>query len=446
MIDRLKIGTGALAAIIVVSLFGLTGCDNPTQSTGNGDGNSNYSAIEGRVVQGEVGQDKALGKAPSGIEGAAVIVARLEADGSLEDVARDTVYTDASGHYQVQTTVENESNLVVVARKNGKMWKSTVTMDLEHKTVAYAPPASDESTVETEVYTEIRMREGTELVTFADVQAKITAGLATDLQHNSQDVGQIASAIASETRAQANIMTEKYDVTESEFGAYLEAKTDAQNRLVTALNEAGTDESQVRAAYETFMENYTTLHSEAGLEIRRYARTSQIAGSAGLRFLVTVDDSVRFQLIRRGAFLRTIIVDQAVQARFKSSGASDSVMTAAVDAGVELRSEVRASTSVDQIFSAYASYRSSIVELLKATLDTRAELITQLNSSFNSDGGAKAVLRSKLSTALSNSVIIDAYFQFFNTVKERVESTFQAAGESEITSTIQILILVNMAG
>lgn len=69
------------------------------------------------------------------------------------------------------------------------------------------------------------MQEDTEMVTFADVQAKVTAALATDLQHNSQDVGQIASAIASKARAQANVMTEKYDVTESEFEAYLEAKS-----------------------------------------------------------------------------------------------------------------------------------------------------------------------------------------------------------------------------
>jgi|GEM_PF-2172962 len=431
---------------ILLMFIGIQSCDNPAQSSDATNGTDEFSTIEGRVIGERQSQAQGLARPQAGVEGAAVIVTRADADGSLENVSRDTVYTDANGRYRVQTNMENTSNLVIVARKNGHTWKANVSGEVEHNSTVYAVPAGEESTVETELFTGIRLRKNANTVTFADVQTRVSEELAGEIEEDNQARNQVSSAITAEIQTQIKVMREDFNLSEAEVQAFTEAQVRAQNQLAASLLVSGTNDSEIRAAYNEFTESYLKAYGEAGIDIQTYAETSQIAGTAGLRLLVTASDSVRFKMMAQTASLRAYIIDYAVQSHFGTISASDSVMNEVIEAGVTLRDEIESAGTAEAIISAYSNYRTTVMDLLQVTLADHAEILGQLHTSVNASHGIKATLQSTLTTAFSNDAVIQAYMNFFDSVGNEVETVMQSASETEIAATAQVLILLNMAG
>jgi len=108
------------SAVITASLF-VTACsndDNPVDSTGG------TAKVAGRISSGN-SMAKVLSKTgntetTASVQGAVVVLAQVQADGSLKTVSNQSVQTDVSGKFVVETNLSGANNLVVVATQGTK--------------------------------------------------------------------------------------------------------------------------------------------------------------------------------------------------------------------------------------------------------------------------------------------------------------------------------------
>src|SRR5665647_1985753 len=80
---------------------------------------------------------------------ATVIMAEVQADGSLKTVSTQSVQTDVNGHFVIETNTSSAKNLVVVATKGSSEWQSVVSAEVKSGKTVYAQPLNSESTAET---------------------------------------------------------------------------------------------------------------------------------------------------------------------------------------------------------------------------------------------------------------------------------------------------------
>src|SRR3972149_1903348 len=200
--DKVKSGSmlNKYLPVLLVSLFSVIfviGCsDNNNNPVGNNP--DSPSKVQGKATDNS-GFQKSR-STNSNIEGATVILARVKADGSLETVSNASVQTDVSGQYTVETNVDGESNLVVVATKGSSKWEAVVSSTVKNGITVYAPPMNDETTVEAGVYASIKAS-GDVNVTFADIASTINSEIATQVKGNASAMADLAASIKPEAEA-----------------------------------------------------------------------------------------------------------------------------------------------------------------------------------------------------------------------------------------------------
>jgi hypothetical protein len=180
--------------LFFILLFAVA-CSEDNNPVDSGMNSSGTSKISGRV-DGNQGFSKI--SSVQGVEGAAVTVARVKADGSLETVSNASVQTDAEGKFTVETDVENEDHLVVVATKGSSEWKAVVSAEVKHNTTVYCPPMSDETTAEAEVYAEAKVEGKTNIVFYSEIQTYVDSDVAAEMKSDANLKTQIVAALEAE--------------------------------------------------------------------------------------------------------------------------------------------------------------------------------------------------------------------------------------------------------
>lgn len=423
---------------ILVSIFSIifvAGCSDNNTPVDNNHGST--SKIQGRVTDNS-GFQKVNGT-ESSVQGATVILARVSVDGSLETVSNANVQTDANGHFIAETNVDGESNLVVIATKSSSEWKAVVSATVKNGITVYAPPLNDETTVEAEVYANIKAS-GNANVTFADIASIINSDIAAQVKGNATAIVLLATSINAEADAKVKTFTSaEVGGTQSEWQAIVNVRAQVQAQLERDLFVA-TNQSDIDAAFEFYANATIVAYQNAGLDVSACGKVYEAASRVLINSAASINASVKFAIQKRIALVKAKIINFIIQAKFTAMGAAQVQMTVLVTAAVTLNDSIKIATTFSEIITAFDNYHTAVINELKITLGTNGTSITTIESDI---AGMKATLESSVSFSVSSDVVVNAYIMFYASVKTTVESILTAASQVQVNATTQILILLN---
>ncbi len=429
--------------VAITSMLVLSACskdDNPVESGGS------TSKVSGRISTSSASQN-VLAKT-SGVEsvdGATVILAQVQADGSLKTVSTQSVQTDVNGKFVVETKLSDVKNLVVVAEKASAKWKAVVSAQVKSGTTVYAPPLNSESTTEADLYIKLVSSGQADANSESDLKLFINSESAAEINGNSDAETKFINAFSAHAQATAQAAGNSYfGLTNAQVQAFLKAKADASAKLDQDLYMSGDSDSDVEAAYNNYENTVLTANSTNNINANVYAELMRIGLSAYTNASASMQSQARFATSKSFYLRYALVLNYAMKQQFQAAGASSDQVNSVNSAGVSLYSSIKSSANLDDVNNAFIQYQSSIKSQLKVTLNSYASFIDTIDSNVNSTGGAKTVLTSSINVGVSFSAVINAYIAFYNSIKTLAQATITGASSTQVNAASQILIMANM--
>ncbi len=431
----------AVAAILVIFIAACSSNDNNPTSPGGG----NTAKVSGRISTG-TGSPKMLSKSES-IQAAAVTLAQVQTDGSLKTVSTQSVQTDASGKFVVETNLNGTKNLIVEANDGTTTWKAVVSAAVQSGTTVYAPPLSQESSTEADLYIKAVAEGHSSDVTDADVKALIDADASAQLHGDTNAQAQFISAVQAKSQAMAQASSNSYfGLSSGQMQTMMSAQTDACAKLDQDLYNSDDSDSQIETDHTNYENTVITTYASNNVNTATYAELMRIGLSAYTNASSSMSAQAKFVLAKCFYTRYSFVLSAAMNQQFQAAGASSSQLSAVSTAGTTLYASIKSSTSMSQISDAFVQYHSTIKSQLQITLNTYTTLIDSLDTNINASGSFKAVLTAALSAGISVDAIITAYVTFYNAVKTAAQTTLTGASsaQAQVSAASQIMILANM--
>ncbi|MHB9040098.1 MAG: hypothetical protein ACYC4T_05545 [Melioribacteraceae bacterium] len=421
--------------------------NNPVDSNPSG-----TSKVSGRVTTSD-GLSKTLGKnggaastQGGGVQGAVVILAQVQADGSLSTVSTQSVTTDVDGKFTVETKLSGVKNLVVVATQSSTTWKAVVSSTVQTGTTVYAPPVNTEATTEAEIFIRLKAAGKTNVVSQSDVQLYVNADVAAQIKGNANAEDQFITCLENEATARTQASSNSYfGITSSQTQAIVDARAQAQASFEAALYAAGESQSASETEWNNYQRAIISAYTNAGVKVEAYAKLMGGISSKAFVNSAASMSSNAYMAASKSYYLRlALVLKTATEVKFQEAGASSSQMSTVASAGTSLSASIKNSITFNQMMDAFAQYHSSVVAQLKLTFSAYANAIDTIEAGMNGMGGMKAILNTAVGASVSTDVIVNAYVNFFNSCKTAAQTAMTGASSAQVNSVSEILILVNM--
>lgn len=423
-----------------ILFLGLLSCSDDPQGTSKVSGRVSDSSLESVASS----QTTRSIESSAGVEAATVIIAEVQANGSLKTVSTQSVQTDVNGNFVVETNTSGAKNLVVVATKGSSEWQAVVSAETKSGKTVYSQPLNTESTSEAEVYARLKAAGKTNVVSQSDVQLYLNSEIAAQIKGNASLEDQFISSL--EKRSQASSQTcsnSNFGISSSQIQTITEAKAQAQVSFETALFNSS-ESTSADAAFVNYQKAIIAAYAKANVNVETYARITNIASKTYLNASASMSSQLSFACAKSEYMRDAFVLQQAIEAKFQSAGASSQQSSAVVVAGASLSTSIKNSVSINQIANAFAQYHSSIVDQLKLTLSTQVTAISTIDASINGLSGLKFTLNAAIGVGVSTNAIVNAYVSFYNSIKTLVQSSLSGASSSQISAATEILILANI--
>ena len=436
-IDRLL-----FAAVITTSLF-IAACSNDDNPVDSGGGTAK---VAGRISSGN-SMAKAMSKTGdaetiASVQGAAVVLAQVQADGSLKTVSTQSVQTDVSGKFVVETNLSGANNLVVVATQGAAEWKAIVSATVQNGSTVYAPPLCVESTTETNLYIKLVSQGRANNIDATDLKILLSAQGAAHIGGNANAEAEFINALQAQSQATAQASGNSYfGLSSSQIQAMMHAKAEAKAKLDAALYNSGDTEAE---AENDINEYDGWVYSNSSVNANVHAELMRIGVTTFLNATATMSANGRLAIAKSFYKRYAFVLSVAMRQQFQAAGASDAQISSVNSASSSLYASVKTSNDLNQIADAFAQYHSSIKAQLKLTLASHANAVEITDAGINSTASAKTILSASLGGTISMDAIINAYVAFFNSVKTTTQTTFVGASTAQISAASQIMILANM--
>lgn len=431
--------------VLVISSFIFTACSNDDNPVDSGSGNT--AKVAGRISSGN-GMAKALSKTGStettfsSVQGAAVVLAQVQADGSLKTVSTQTVQTDASGKFVVETNLNGAENLVVVATQGEAELKAIVSSKVQTGSTVYSPPLTLESTTETNLYIKLVAQGKANYIDATDLKILLNAQAAIHIKGNASAETEFIKALEAQSQTYVSASGNSYfGLTSSQIQAMMHARAEAKAKLDAALYNSSDSEAETENdinEYEAYVFANSTVNSTVYAELIRIGATTFVNASANMNANGRL--AVLQSYYKRYAFVLSVAMKQ----QFQAAGASDTQTNAVVSAGAILYNSIKTSASFEQMADAFVQYHSSVKSQLKLALSTYSASIETIDASVNGAASAKTILNASIVGSLSLDLIINAYVTFFNSVKTTTQTALVGASSAQVSAVSQIMILANM--
>ena len=435
-----------VSVVLMALAFSLSACskdNNPVDSGGT-------SKVSGRITTAN-GMPKTMAKAGSvtssqgGTQGAAVVLAQVQADGSLKTVSSQTVQTDVDGKFTVETNVSGTKNLVVVATQGTTKWKAIVSSTVQSGATVYAPPLSAESTTEADLFIKMVGQGMSSDIDESDLKILVSNEAAMHIGGDANMEGQFLTAMQAGYQAMVQASQNSYfGFTAAQFQAMMSAKDDAVAKLDAAMYMSGDTEEETDNDINDCESTVLSTYASQNINVSAYAELLRIGLTAFVNSTTTMDVQTRLAIVRSFYKRYSFVLNFSMKQQFQAAGASDAQINTVASAGATLFGSIKSSTSITQISDAFVQYHSSIESQLKVTLSTYATLIDTIDANINASGGAKDVLSVALNVSASFDTVINVYVTFFTAVKTAVQATLVGASSTQVSAATQILILANM--
>ncbi|HEX6982264.1 MAG TPA: hypothetical protein VF181_05845 [Balneolaceae bacterium] len=437
--------------VLLLSLIFIgVACDNSSDSD-NGDAATIQGRVENTSSSDTTNTDTTQARFKT-VEDAAVVVTRVQSNGSLEVISDSAVTTNAEGEFSLRVDADAISGasdqLVVQAEKEGETAKAFVTPQVETGTTVLVQPITFESSAEANVYQQLIAGGNAESVEKADIEAYVITEVALDIESDSALAANLASALVA--RAAAN--TEFYttlgvEVSEEQRDEIRRIKLDAQTELENRLYASAGEEGNV-AAFDDFIETIARVDMDAGVNATAAAKASKGSSIVLLNQSAAFSADAQAELRQRTALMFTFPLSEAVQEQLDFAGASEDAINSAADAAVTLRTNIRSmnNPSEEELNATFAAYNEAVVNIVQNEFDTNGQLFAVANATINENGGARSSLEATLQGVVTVPEVIDAYTQFYGEVESVVDDTFQSAVDAELSTYFtELLILINLA-
>ncbi|MCF7805289.1 MAG: carboxypeptidase-like regulatory domain-containing protein [Candidatus Marinimicrobia bacterium] len=163
----------ALLSLVLV----LSGCaQDPVSSP-----NTQHMTIEGQVsaTDGE-----------EGVDNAAVSLAKLEKDGTVNIVNQGITTTDSEGRFSIETDVPADRPVILVANDGNTSWQTTMEPGSGNSSGTMHTDINAETTVETDIFIRLHKRGMGEQADMADIRSMISASNAHQVMNNHRRIEQ----------------------------------------------------------------------------------------------------------------------------------------------------------------------------------------------------------------------------------------------------------------
>jgi hypothetical protein len=438
MLSIYKCKINVFAALTIAASVFLASCskdNNPVEPGGN------TAKVSGRISTAS-GASNSLNKTSASVQGATVILAKVQADGSLKTVSTQSVQTDAAGKFIVETNLNGETDLVVVATQGAVEWKAVVSSAVQSGSTVYAPPLCAESTTETDLYIKFVSQGNSNNIDAADLKVLLDSQGASNISSNNGDEVVFMSALQAQYQATIQAAgNSSFGLSGSQFQAMLHAKAYAKAKLDAALYNSDDSDDETDNNINGF-EGWVCTNS--GVNANVYAELMRVGATAFLNAATSMSANGKLAITRCFYKRYAFVLDVAMRQQFQAAGAADAQLGAVASAGATLYSSIKTSADLNSMTNAFIQYHSSIKSQLELTLSAYSNAIETVDSSINSTASAKAILNVSLNGAISVDAIVNAYVVFFNSVSSAAQTALAGASSAQIDAAAQILILSNM--
>ena len=436
--------------VLVVGLA-MTGCDS------NGGGmseNPESTTITGRVTNNGSSGSGTASATPSkaardGVEGATVTAVSVGADGTTRALEGEAT-TNADGEFTITVEGENISNVVRLNAQGEGDFSSSVIVMTGGQSQVQTQPMTAETAAEADVYLEAKAEDEAssheEGVTAADVAMYVNADAAADLNAGATQDSKVAAAIASTVKAETQMNAEAEGAASADAVADTKANlyADLQSGLATA--SSASSRTDVMTTFEDGMAN---LYVEAGGTAESQARSRQAGTSVMIEFSGTVSSDAALGLRKQAELLRAEATARVEEATFEAEEASNSTINALVQARQQLKTDLRAASSIDAIVDANATYEASVKSQMESAFGISAATIAVAETEI--EGSLEA-----LSTALANiggtldgaaEAAVSAYNSFYSNAQASAKTSFEATtSASTAEAAAKALLYVSVHG
>lgn len=429
---------------ILTSAIIFTACsndDNPLESGGSS------AKVAGRISSNS-GMTPALNKSGnaettfSSIQGASVILAQVQVDGSLKTVSTQQVQTDANGKFVLETNLSGAENLIIVATQGEAELKAIVSSKVQTGSTVYSPPLTIESTAESNLYIKLVAQGKANSIDAADLKVLINAQGAAHIKGNASAEAELIKALEAQSQTYVKAAGNSYfGLTSSQIQAMMHARGEAKAKLDAALYNSSDSEVE----YENIVNDYEAyIFANSTVNSTVYAELIRIGATTFINASVNMNANGRLAVLQSYYKRYAFVLSVAMKQQFQAAGASDAQVNAVVSAGAALYNSIKTSANYDQMVSAFVQYRLAIKSQLKLVLSAYATSIEAIDTSINGTASAKAILSASIVGSISLDILINAYVTFFNSVKTTTQFALVGATTTQINAASQIMILANM--
>ena len=441
--SRFRIFQGILIISLLLVFSSCSKDDNPVDSGGTN------AKVTGKVT-GDSGLYKSLQKSSGaestqGIGGATVILAQVQADGSLKTVSTQSVQTDVSGNFTVESSLSSSQNLVVVATKGASQWKAVVYSEVKSNSTVYCQPVNTQTTAHADVYSQMVVSGQASSVSSADLQMYLSSSVAAQINSSTTAKSQFASCLAAESQVRTQASSQTYfGISSSQVQTIENARTQASVAFQSSLHSHAESQSSAAQDFRTYQQACIAAYTSASVKLETYAKLLRISSRAYITQSAQLTTSASFSATQSINAYLALAVRSAEESKFQEAGASSAQMSAVTSAGVTLSASIASAATISQMNDAYVQYHNTIVAQLKVVLSAYASLIDSIDVNINSSTGAKATLNAALSGTFSATLYINAYTSFYSTIATTVQTTLTGATSAQVNAASEILILANM--
>lgn len=436
-----KYNKTVLLISIIISVVLLWSCDDDNGTDPSyGDGTS--AKISGRVTN-DTGYGSGLQKTNAGVEGAVVTVAEIQADGSLETVSTAEVQTDAQGEFEIESTVSGKSDLVIVAVKGSSEWKAVVSSEVQAGSENYSQPLNDETTVEAEIYAEIKSNGEADIVTYNDVAFYIDSEIAAAVKSNSSLMTEIKNSIVAEAEAELDVLTgADFGYSDTEIESKKQAEINAQAELESVLYFGNDSESSQNQAWSNYFQAVIEGYANTEISFSDYAKAKEISGKSMLNLSSNLDSDLRFELQKRNAYLKAVLITEAVVEQYDSAEAEEPRKLEAREEGNSLKASIRTAGSINAVNEAFAEFGNNIKAHLKSTFSADSSALASIEAVI--EGSLKTTLTAAITSAAGINAVIDGYTSFYAEIDSTVNSNVSMENDAKLKAYSNIYALIYM--
>lgn len=425
--------------VSLLFIFSISACsDNSTGISEDPEATINGS------VEGETSQAK-INSANKSTEGIVVTVARVTSNGSIETISGTETETNASGEFSINVDANAANHFIVIAEHSSGELMGFVSAEIENNQSYTLKPINIESTAETSIFTEVVANNNSDIVQKSDIETIIRSGAAAQIYGNSSAAAEIAAGMANYAEARAEIFTEFVEGNvQSNLDQFFALMADAQFEYEANIN-AASSAGQKETAFETFLETQLDAYAEIGAEVSTASKLLHMQSKALQNSITSVSSEIKNEVRSSTSIFAAMAVDIAAQANAEASGMSEATISAIVDAGTNLKNDIKASDGASaEITAVFETYREEVSEAMENDSSVEATVIVTIDTEINSSGGAKFIFDNAVSGVVDVNLLGDIYLTFVNNVHSNVESKSEELGEVNTESVAKLLLLINL--